>query len=149
MVEKAGFSRRTRRTFEVPRLIIFTASCSVTNGVGASVLVLAMLVFLLGTPCTQGSPLSPLHRKMLRRTKCLWQRGRHCWSFQLDIRPSRCSPRSPLDARYCLGRGFDTRGILVAKAGVPGGHVVHTRFTFSIFPASCCVGKGGDSKVIV
>jgi hypothetical protein len=48
VVEKAGFSRRTRRTFGVHRLIIFTASCSVASGVGSRVVVLAMLVFPAG-----------------------------------------------------------------------------------------------------
>ena len=59
MVIKAGFPGG-RAAHLRHRINICTSSCSVANGVDSGVVVLAMLVFLLGTPSPQGSPLSHL-----------------------------------------------------------------------------------------
>ena len=146
MVTKAGFPWRTRRTFEVHRLLLFTASCSVAKGDDSGVIVLALLSSLLGPPCTQGSPLSPMHRKMLRRAKCRSQRhrGRHCWSSHLGIRHTRCSPRSQLyrkmlpPARFRSQRHRGRQGWFPRRACRT--HAVHHVL---VFAARYCVGKMG------
>ena len=143
MITEAGFPWRTRRTFEVHRLLLFTASCSVAKGVDSGVKCLPCCL-LCWARCAHHAHHFLPHRTMLRRARCRSQRhrGRHCWFSHLGIRRTRCSPRSHLcrqmlfPARFRSQRPRGRQGWFPRRACRT--HAVHYVL---VFTASCCVGK--------